>query len=190
MNTLNIEHNDYNDYDLILIKFSNLYLKELTYYGTSKNEHMLQLLNLGSKLNILEKTIFDEYYNKFVSDYETNEISKYYLIKTIFDVTNIINRMVRLMVLNKVDASESEYKSRYMIGCLENFVNKIIQPIDINHSELENILKKNTIFTINHKLDYLSEFIQFNQNKFTSKKKIDKLNKFIKILNNINKNCD
>lgn len=173
---------DSNDLDIILIEYSNLYFKELTYYGTSKNEHMLLLLSLGSKLNVLEKTLIDKYYNKYISEYKNDKLSKYNMEKIIFGTTNIINNMVRLWVLNHIDIDEYEFKSRYLVGCLENFVNKIILPIE---DEMENILNLNKIFKINNSFDHFIKFISLNQNKFLSQKKVDKLNKFIKILNDI-----
>lgn len=178
---------DSNDFDMILIEYSNLYLKELTYYGTSNNEHMLLLINLGSKLNILEKTLIDKHYNKYVSEYKKDEISKYYMKKIIFSVANVINKMVRLWILNHIDNEEHEFKSRYLVGCLENFVNKIISPIE---EEYKKIFNQGEIFFTNYSFDHLIKFISLNKNKFTSKIKIDKLNEFIKILNSIKKNYD
>ena len=80
-----------NDIDLILIKYTDNYLKELTYYGTSKIEQMTMLINFGQELNQMEKTIFEKYYNyyvKLVLD-DISDPNIYYVHKIFYSTTTI-----------------------------------------------------------------------------------------------------
>ncbi len=43
---------------------------------------------------------------------------------------------------NKINTEEKHYKSRYLIGCIENYLKKIIKPIE---TDLEHIVKSNNI---------------------------------------------
>jgi predicted Zn-dependent protease len=88
--------------------------------------------------------------------------------------------MVSLWIDNNIKCDEFELKNRYLIGMLENYVEKFICPI---FSNLQLIISQNKIFKIEHSLDNFKYFINLNKNKFTSKKKIYQLEKFIQILN-------
>ena len=171
---------DKNDIDFILIKYTEFYLKELNYYGSSKTEQMLLLIGLGQELNQLEKNIFDNYcyYVKLVRK-EILDPNIYYLHKIFFVSTNLITKMTMFWISEKRKTEELNYKSRYLIGSLENYVDKVIIPIE---SELKNILDSNKIFKLEYSTDYLKQFIEKNKNKFTSKKKVSKLNYLINLL--------
>lgn len=175
---------DDNDLDLVLNKYVEYYLRELTFYGSSKTEQMLMLIELGQELNIIEKNIFNNFYDKYIElvKKDTNDPNIYYLLKIFFTLINLIIKMTMLWVSNKLDTEEFEYKSRYLVGVIENFVEKILLPIDL---DLNLILNSNSIFKLENSISYLKKFIELNKNKFTTKEKILKLNKLINILNNI-----
>jgi hypothetical protein len=183
MNNFIISDND--DIDMILIKYTESYLKELNYYGSSKTKQLLLLLGLSSEISQMEKKIFNTYDN-YVS-LVLNDITNpniYYLHKIFFVSTNLIIKMIMfyVMVLEQTDTEEFIYKSKYLVGSLENYIDKIIVPIE---SELKNILDSNKIFNLEYSTKYLKEFIKINKNKFNSKKNIYKLNNLINILDNI-----
>ena len=176
---VNDNDND-NDIDLILIKYSNYYLKELSYYGSSTIEQMIMLIGLGQELNKIEKNIICNYYNHYVG-IVMNDITDpniYYMHKIIFTCTNIIIRMIVLFITNEVKTEEYYYKSRYLIGCVENYINKIIDPIE---SKLEDFIKLNMIFKLDYPLIYLKKYIDMNKKNFTSKDKFEKINKIVKL---------
>jgi hypothetical protein len=169
-----------NDFDLALIKYNNYYLKELTYYGSSKTEQMMMLLGLGQELNIIEKNIIENHYNYYV-EMIMNDItdpSIYYVQKILFIFTNIISKMFVLFITNEINTEECHYKSRYLIGCIENYINKIIEPIESN---LEHIIKSNNIFKLDYSFLYLKRFIEMNKKKFTSRNVFEKINKVLKL---------
>jgi hypothetical protein len=177
-----------NDLELILVKYKDLYLKELTYYGTSKTDKMFMLINLGQKLSSIEKNIIENFYNNYVkivlNDFKNPNI--YYLQKILFVSINIIINMVMLWILNESsgagsesESDEFEYKSRYLVGSIENFVEKIIIPIE---TILKTIFSLNKTFKLEYPISYLKKFIIINKNKFTSKEKINKLESFIKLI--------
>ena len=173
-----------NDIDLILIKYTDNYLKELTYYGTSKIEQMTMLINFGQELNQMEKTIFEKYYNyyvKLVLD-DISDPNIYYVHKIFYSTTNLIIKMIMLWSMQKSNNEELQYKSRYLIGSLENYIDKVIIPIESN---LKNILILNKIFKLEYKTTYLKEFIDINKNKFMSKEKVYLLNKLLNLLDNL-----
>lgn len=171
------------DLDLILIKYVEYYLKELTFYGSSKPEQMILLIGLGQELNIIEKNIIENYnhYIQFVKK-DINNPNIYYLLKIFFTFINLIIHMTMLLKLNKVETEVFEYKSRYLIGLIDNFVEKIVLPIDF---DLKKILYSNKIFKLENSTSYLKKFIESNNNKFTSREKILKLNKLLNFLDNI-----
>lgn len=174
---------DHNELDLILIRYSNYYMKELTYYGTSNSDQMLMLIGLSQELNIIEKNIFNNYYNKYVKiiidDIENENI--YYLQKILFELTNIILKMINLFIKNKVNTEEYHYKSRYLIGFLENYINKIIDPIEL---KLDEIFNMNKVFKINYSLVNLKKFINIYKDKFTSEDILVKFNRVINLFEN------
>jgi hypothetical protein len=86
--------------------------------------------------------------------------------------------MFVLFISNEINTEEYHYKSRYLIGCLENYIYKIIEPIESN---LEHIIKSNNIFKLDYSFIYLKKFIEMNKNKFTSKDKFEKINKVVKL---------
>ena len=171
------------DLDLILNKYVDYYLKELTFYGSSKTELMLMLIGLSQELNLVEKNIINNYYNLYVEfvKKDINDPNKYYFLKIFFTLTNLIIKMAMLWVLNNFDTEEFEYKSRYLVGAIENFVEKILLPIDSN---LNLFLNSNKIFKLENSVSHLKKFIELNKNKFTSQEKILKLNKLLHLLDN------
>lgn len=172
------------DLDIVLIKYTDYYLKEFTYYGSSKTEQMMMLITMGQKLNIIEKNIINNYYNYYVSII-INDITDptiYYIQKILFTLTNMIIKMIVLFASNEINTEEYHYKSIYLIGCVENYVNKIIEPIE---TKLKHIISSNTIFKLNYPLVYIKNYIETNKTLFTSREKIEKLNKIIILFNNI-----
>lgn len=171
------------DFDLELIKFSNYYLNELTHFGTSKNERMMMLISMGQELTVMEKNIIDNHYNYYV-DMIIKDISDpniYYVQKILYIFTNIILRMIVLFVSNETNTDEYYYKSMYLIGCIENYINKIIEPIE---TKLEYIIKTNKIFKLDYPTTYFKKYIETNKSIFTSRDKFEKLNKVIKFFEN------
>lgn len=168
----------YNDLDIVLIKFTNYYLKELTYYGSSKTEQMMMLITMGQELGMIEKNIIDDYYNYYVSTIINNNSDPniYYIQKILFTFTNMIIKMIVLFVSNETNTEEYHYKSRYLIGCVENYVNKIIEPIE---NKLEHIISSNKIFKLNYPLMYIKNYIDTNKTLFTSRDKFEKLKKIV-----------
>jgi len=166
-----------------VIKYVENYLKELNYYGSSKTEQMLLLIGLGSEISIIEKNIFDNYnyYVKLVLGDETDS-NIYYLHKIFFVSTNLIIKMIMFWLSDDKDTEESNYKLRYLIGSLENYVDKVLIPIE---SKIKNILSLNKIFKLENSTKYMKQFLEMNKNKFTSKEKINKLNNLIIVLDNL-----
>jgi len=173
------------DLDIILNKYVEYYLRELTFYGSSKTELMLMLIGLGQELNLMEKNIIDNYYDMYIEFIKIDKDDQhiYYLLKIFFTLTNLIIKMTRLWVSNKLDTEEFEYKSRYLVGAIENFIEKILFPV---YSNLDSILNSNKFFKLENPISYLKKFIELNKNKFTSREKILKLNKLLDLLNNNN----
>jgi hypothetical protein len=174
---------DENDLSMMIIKYEQLYLKELTYYGTSDTNQMFLLISIGQLISKLENNIIEKYYNPFIVEIKKNyhipEI--YYLQKVLFSSFDIVVKMVSLIVENKIDCDEFEFKNRYMIGMVENFVEKFINPIS---AEINYIVTNNKIFRIENSINNLKKFINQNKNKFTSKEKIVQLEKFMRIMYN------
>ena len=171
-----------NDLLMMIIKYEELYLKELTYYGTYDTNQMFLLINIGQSISKLENNILEKYYNLYVNEIRKNihnpEI--YYLHKILYSSFDLVLKMISLWIENKVECDEFEFKNRYLIGMLENYVEKFICPIIPN---LQLIISNNNIFKIEHSLNNLKKFINLNKNKFMSKEKINQLEKFIRILN-------
>ena len=168
------------DFDLELIKFSNYYLNELTHYGTSKTEYMMTLISIGQELNIIEKNIIENYYNYYVENVmkDIKDPNIYYMQKILFTFTNIILQMIELFMSNEANTEEYHYKSMYLIGCVENYINKIIEPIE---TKFKYIIKSNTIFKLNYPLTYFKKYIEIYKSKFTSKDKFEKIKKVIEL---------
>jgi hypothetical protein len=175
---------DNNDLDYILIKYTEYCLLELNKYGSSKTGEMLLILSLGQQLNKIEKNIFDNYYNNYV-ELVLNDITDtniYYLQKILFTITNLIIKMIIFYIFSIKKTEETKYKLRYIIGSLENYIEKVIIPIE---TELKNILYNNTIFKLDYSIKYLREFIEKNKNKFSSIEKINKLNNLLNFFDDI-----
>jgi len=176
-----------NDIFLLLIKYKNLYLKELTYYGTSETGKMFELINISQEISRLENILIEEYYNKFVKEFlsigDDDNIKQnanlYYIQKILFETFDILNSMIMLWILNAKDTEDFDYKSRYLIGTTLNFIEKILNPI---MSKLNMIVSSNKIFKIDVDLLYLTKFIAIHKNKFNSKKNLEKIELFIKLL--------
>jgi hypothetical protein len=179
MNTFEVD--DQNDLSIMITKYEDLYLKELSYYGTSNTNQMFLLISIGQTISKLENTILEKYYTPFVSDIKKNcHISEiYYLQKIIFGSFNIVLKMVSLLIENKIDCEEFEFKKRYLVGMIENFIEKIIEPV---FTQMNFIIKSNKIFQIENSIGNLKKFINLNKNKFTSKEKLSRLEKFIRII--------
>lgn len=181
-----------NDLDMILIKYTNLYLRELTYYGTSKTEQMFLLLGVGQELNALEKKIINDYYEYYLLNYVFNNMegpNMYYLQKIFYTTINLIIQMTMLWIeSNKKnnDLEELQYKLRYLIGSLESWVEKFVEPIE-SESKLEFMINSNNIFKLNYPILYLKKFLSLNKNKFISCENIKILNKLIELLEKNNK---
>jgi hypothetical protein len=171
-----------NDLSMMIIKYEELYLKELTYYGTSDSNQIFLLISIGQSISKLENNIIENYYNLYINQTKINVYCPeiYYLHKILFNSFDIVLKMISLWVENKVECEEFEFKNRYLIGMLENYIEKFICPIIPN---LQLIISNNKIFKIEHSLNNLKKFININKNKFTSKEKINQLEKFIRILN-------
>jgi hypothetical protein len=181
-NTKDVDVDD--DIDILLLGYSNDYMEELTYYGTSKSEQMIMLINLGQRINRIEKKIFISYYNHYVK-LVLNDISDpniYNLHRIFYAITNLIVKMVMLFVLKQSDTEEFRYKLRYLVGNLESYVDKVIVPIE---SKIKAILDSNTIFELKYPTTYLNQFVELNKSKFTSKEKVYKLKKLLRLLDDI-----
>lgn len=167
----------------MIINYEELYLKELTYYGTSNPNQMCLLVSIGFVLSKLEKDLQEQYYNPLIIEIQKNkDIPEiFYLQKILYCSFEIIVKMVSLVIENKINYPEFELKSRYLIGMLENFVDKMIIPVS---SLLYYITSTNKVFKINSPIQNLYKFININKNKFTSTEKIDLLKKFTKVINN------
>ena len=140
-----------NDLDLLLIKYDEYYLSELTFYGSSKTEQMLMLIGLRQELNLIEKNIINNYYNLYVVfvKKDINDPHIYYLLKIFFKLTNLIIKMTMLWVSNKLETEEFEYKSRYLVGVIENYIEKILLPIEPILNPILNLNSNfNSIFKI------------------------------------------
>jgi hypothetical protein len=174
---------DNNDLSLLLVKYKDLYLKELTYYGTTDTEQMFILISIGQEVTRLENILVEQYYDKFVKEFLSNvavhNMDLYYVQKILFSCFDILVNMVMLWVSNLKDSEEFEYKSRYLVGCVENFIDKILNPII---SKLNMIMLTNKTFQIDISTSSLKKFISINKNKFSSKEKLKKLDLFIKLI--------
>lgn len=172
-----------NDLSIMIIKYEELYLKELSYYGTSETTQMFLLISIGQLISKLENNIVEKFYNKYIIEIKKNinnpEI--YYLQKILFGSFNIVLKMITLWIECKINCEEFEFKNRYLIGMLENFIDKFITPI---YSSLNLIIENNKTFKTECQIYYLKKFIAQNKNKFTSKEKIIQLEKLIKLINN------
>ena len=106
-------------------------------------------------------------------------INLYNIQKILFNSFDIILTMVMLWVTNIKDSEEFEYKSRYLVGSIENFIEKILNPII---SKLNLIILTNKTFKIETDIHHLKKFIIINKNKFTSKEKLKKIDLLIKLI--------
>jgi hypothetical protein len=177
------------DLDLLLIKYNEYYLSELTFYGSSKTKQMLMLIGLSQELNLIEKNIIDNYYNLYVVfvKKDINDSHVYYLLKIFFTLTNLIIKMTILLVSNKKVTDEFEYKSRYLVGAIENYIEKILLPIEPILNQILNLNSNfNSIFKLENSILHVKKFIELNRNKFTSREKLLKLNKLLNLLDKKN----
>jgi hypothetical protein len=169
------------DLSMMITKYEELYLKELSYYGTSDTNQMFLLISIGQTISKLENNILEKYYGPSVIEIKKNynipEI--YYLQKILFCSFNVVLKMVSLLIENKNECEEFEFKRRYLIGMIENFVEKFIEPIS---SQMNFIIKSNKIFQMENPINNLKKFINQNKNKFTFKEKIVLLEKFMRIM--------
>lgn len=175
-----------NDIDLMLINYSDYYLEELTYYGSSKIDQLVTLIGLADKLNLTEKNVSNYYLEcvKLINQDITNP-NVYLVGKIFFFTTNLIIKMIMLYLLSEKNNSSEEfdYKLRYLVGGFENYIEKFVCPIE---NELATIINSaNKIFRLEYPIQYLKKFIMLNKNKFMSKEKLNLSNKLINLLNNI-----
>ena len=89
--------------------------------------------------------------------------------------------MIVLFVSNQINTEEYYYKSRYLIGCIENYVNKIIEPIE---NKLEHIIEDGEILNEQYfdpqygivkptlKVSYYRSYFSFNSMRITFDDKI------------------
>jgi hypothetical protein len=61
-----------NDLFMIIIKYEELYLKELTYYGTSDINKMFLLISIGQLISNLENNILENFYNRYITETKNN----------------------------------------------------------------------------------------------------------------------
>ena len=186
---ISVEADDNNELCLILIleKYYLLCIKELTYYGTSDTNQMFFLISIGQELSRLENKITQEYWNYYIDNMTTEptELTKltepniYYLRKILFEIFNTLLLMITLWIENKKESEEFEYKSRYLVGYIENFIDKFINPI---LPKLKLLVCSNKIFKTEYSLANLKKFIILNKNKFTNSNRLVQLDKFIKTL--------
>lgn len=181
MTTINNLKIELDDIELSLIMYKDLYLKEFTYYGSSKFDKMLILLNLVQELTILENNIINNFYNYYVQIIlsDISNPNSYYLLSIIYGIFNIILQMVILISENKSNNEYDDYKLRYLIASIENFITKIIEPIE---SKLKSILELNKNFQLENSISYLKNFIEKHKIKFINKNKIKKLELFIELI--------
>jgi hypothetical protein len=178
---MNIFEVNTNDLSLLLTRYKDLCLKELTYYGTSDTDQMLILIRIGQEISRLENIIVEDHYNLYVRNVFNDKTNSniYYLQKILFDSFDIVNRLVNLWMINKKNSEEFDFKSRYLVGWIENFVDKFLTPVN---SLLDYIVLTNKFYKPFENIDNLKKFIILNKNKFSNKEKISKLDKFIKLL--------
>lgn len=178
-----------NDLDMFMIRYEELYMKELSYYGSTFETNTQQigiLIQVGTELSRLEKILINNYYNVFLNSIKehnlTPDMNLYYLQKIIYYSTDIILRMLELLFENKNKLSREylEYKNRYMIGLVENFVEKFLNPLENIDSF---IIKTNNIFQTSYSINNLKKFVGLNKHKFMNKTNITKLETFAKLIN-------
>lgn len=165
--------------------YSKLCLKELTYYGSNNPAYIFELISLGQSISKIEKEIIEKYFIPMITNICENsennsEIDSeiYYLEKIVFGFIEIIIKMSSLMInsYNNTSFEQIIIKNKFIIGFIENFIKKIIEPLIIN----DNLI----ILQCDNKIDLtnLNEFIIKNKNNFT-KDKIILLDKFIQLIN-------
>jgi hypothetical protein len=173
---------DDNDLNLILNKYHVLYMRELSYYGTSNLNQMCILLNIGNEITRLENILigyYNGYFEKIIKNSSDPQI--YILTQILFAGLNILLSMCDLLSNNgqKLPSDEFEFKIKYLIGAIENFAEKFIKPII---SKLYFILGSNTVFKIDYSIENLRKLINLNKNKFNDKNKIALIDKLINLL--------
>lgn len=180
-----------NDLYMKISKYEELYLKELSYYGTSDKNSILILMTIGQQITKLEIDMLNNYYNPCVDlitsknpnilDFlQINSVPEiYFLQKILFDNLNIILKMCSLVVNNKLQSIDLELKNKYMIGMMENFVEKFVEPILSNINLLVFVFQPQISYCL---INDLKKFILDNKNKFTSNDKLTKLEKFIQVV--------
>ena len=181
MNFYEIDYNN-NDLSIMIINYEELYLKELTYYGTTDTNQIFLLLSISNLIIKIEDNIIKNFYNPYINNIKNNinNPNIYNLHKILFNIFNIILQMITLIITNDNKSYEFQFKKDYLIEVIENYIEKFICPILPN---LQLIISYNKIFKVEHSIQNLKKFIELNKNKFSSKEKIYYLEKFIKILN-------
>ena len=166
------------DFDILLNDYTNYCFEELTYYGSLEIEKISKWIVLGQKLNLMEENIINNHYNKCVKlvKKDINNPNIYILHKIFFTLINLIIKMIKLINSN---IKEFNYKLEYIIGMLENYVDRIIVPIQF---DLKNIIDSNKVFKLENSILDLKLFIEMNKSIFTSNKKIDILNNLFSLL--------
>ncbi len=186
-----IEKNN-DDLDLLLIDYTESYLRELT--TMSMFDHPLTTIELSQKITAMEKNIINNHYKKYIQTVKINikDPNIYQLHKIFFTFTNVILRMMMLYIsnMNNYDKSVMDtkqdsifHKREYLICILENYIDIIIEPLGPN---LNKILNLNKIFKIENSTSYIKKFIELNNNSFSTKTKMYKLKKLLNYLDDSN----
>lgn len=179
-----------NQLEDLIGNYSKLYLKQLTYYGSDNHEYVSELIPLGQSVLKLEKIIIEEYYNPMINNNINNNnncdfnCENYYLEKIILGFFEIIIKMCSMMMNNYMNISQIQIiiKNKFIIGFIENFIKKIINPIIINeNSILQPIQSIHPILPNNTDLSNLNDFITKNKNNF-KQNEIILFDKFIQLI--------
>ncbi len=179
---------DENDLDIFLIEYENLYIKELTHYGTIELINMAILLETSLELQKMDDDLLTNYYEKYLeqilNDFENSSIELYYVHKIIYFVIDIILKMTELLYDNANNITLQIYSSKigYFIGMAESFVNRLLEPLG---KSTEKIMKLNKTFYISDsgRINNLKKIIAKNKHMFYNKKTpvlIENLIKMIK----------
>lgn len=177
-----VEMYENRELSLLLIKYQELQLKELTYYGTSDVSKLFNLINIDNELIRIEKIITEKYYKKFVNiflDSIEQNMNLYYLQQILFESFDTILLMSMLYISNIKESTEFDFKITCLSDSIKNFVNNFLNPI---LSKIDFIILTNKNFKINFELTYLKKFLILKKNIFLNKEIIQNLETFINIL--------
>ena len=169
------------DMTLLLIKYQELHLKELTYYGTSDISKLFNLININNELIRIEKIINEEYYKKFVNIFLNNtkqNMNLYNLQKILFESFDTILLMSMLYISNMKESTEFDLKTKCLADSIQNFVKNFLNPVS---SKIKFIILTNKNFKISFELTYLKKFLILKKNIFLNKEIIQNLETFIKL---------